>query len=44
VSDILPIAFGVSFLQSQISIDDPVLQVSFTMFCWKETKEIVIGD
>ena len=27
-----PIAFGVSFLHSQISIDDLVLQVSFTTF------------
>jgi len=39
-----PIAFGVSFLHSQISIDDPVLQISFTTFRWKETKEIEIGD
>ena len=35
-----PIALGVSFLHSQISIDDLVLQVSFTTFRWKESKEI----
>ena len=38
------IAFGVSFLHSQFSIDDLVLQVSFTTFRWKDTKEIEIGD
>ena len=31
--------FGVSFLYSQISINDLVLWVSFTTFRWKETKE-----
>jgi len=38
------IAFGVSFLQSQISIDDLVLLVSFAAFRWRETNEIQIGD
>jgi len=38
------IAFGVSFLHSQISIDDPVLQVFFSSFRQNETKEIEIGD
>jgi len=40
---IQPIAFGVSFLHSQISIDDLVLQVSFCTFRWKEIKEIEKG-
>jgi len=39
-----PIVFGVSFLQSQISIDNLVLYVSFVTFRWKETTEIEIGD
>ena len=39
-----PIAFGVSLLQSRISIDNLVLYVSFATFRWKETKEIEIGD
>jgi len=39
-----PIAFGVSFLQSHLSIEDVVLKVSFATFRWKETKEIEIGD
>jgi len=39
-----PIAFGVSFLHSQISIDHLVLDVSFTTFRWKETKDFEIGD
>ena len=39
-----PIAFGVSFLQSQISIHDLVLQISFATFRWKETNKIEIGD
>ena len=39
-----PMAFGVSFLHSQISIHDLVLQVSFTTFRWKETEEIEMGD
>jgi len=38
------IAFEVSFLQSQISIDVLVLEVSFATFRWKETKVIEIGD
>ena len=33
-----------SFLHSHILIDDKVLQVSFTTFRWKETKEIEIWD
>ena len=41
-SYVQPIAFGVSFLHSQISIDDLVLQVSITTFRGKETKEITI--
>jgi len=41
---IQPIAFGVSFLHSQISIDDLLLYVTFTTIRWKETKEIKIGD
>ena len=41
---IQPIACGVSFLHSQISIDNLVLQVSFTGFRRKETWEIEIGD
>ena len=40
---IQPIAFGVSFLHSQISVDDLILQVSFTTFRWKEIKEIEKG-
>jgi len=32
VFEVQPIAFGVSFLHSQISIDDLVLHVSFTTF------------
>ena len=39
-----PIAFGVSFLESQLSIDDLVLSVSFTTLRWTETNEIEIGD
>jgi len=39
-----PIALGVSFFRSQITIDALVLYVSFTTFRWKETKEIEIGD
>jgi len=39
-----PRAFGVSFLHGQISIDNLVLEVSFTTFRWKDTKEIEIGD
>jgi len=35
---------GVSCLHSRISIDNRVLYVSFTMFRWKETEEIEIGD
>jgi len=42
--NVQPIAFGVSFLHSQISIDGVILWVSFTTFRWKETKEIEIGD
>jgi len=38
-----PIAFGVSLLHSQISIDNLVLYISFTTFLWKETMEIEIG-
>ena len=34
----------VSFLHSQISLDDLLLQVSFGMVRWKKTKEIEIGD
>jgi len=39
-----PIAFGVSFLQSHISIDDLVLKVSFATFRRKENIEIEIVD
>jgi len=39
-----PIAFGVSLLQSRISIDNLVLYVSFAAFRWQETKEIEIED
>jgi len=35
-----PVAFRGSFLQSQISIDDLLLQVSFATFRWKETNGI----
>jgi len=31
-TDVQPVAFGVSFLQYQISLDDLVLWVSFTTF------------
>ena len=34
----MPIAWGESFLQSRISIDDLVLYGSFATFRWKETK------
>jgi len=44
MSHVQPIAFEVSFLQSQISIKTLVLQVSFDTFRWKETNEIKIGD
>jgi len=37
------IAFGMSFLRSQISIDDLVLQVSFATFRWKKTN-VEMGD
>jgi len=40
------IAFGVSFLKSQYSIDYRVFYVSFATFCWKELKQtswIAIG-
>ena len=33
-----PVAFGVSFLQSQISINDLYLQVSFATFRWKDNE------
>ena len=39
-----PIAFEVSCIQSQISIDHLVVQVSFATFRWNETNEIDIGD
>ena len=39
-----PIAFGVSFLESHISIDNPIFQVSFAIFRCKETIEIENGD
>jgi len=35
---------GVSFLQSQISINDLLLWVTFAMFRGKETYEMEIGD
>jgi len=38
------IAFGVSFLQSRISIDNLVLWVSFATFRCKEANEIEIAD
>ena len=41
--DVQHVAFGVSCLQSQISIDDLVLYVSFTTFRWNEI-EIEIWD
>ena len=43
-SIVQPVAFGVSFLHSEIAIDDLVLWVSFTTFRSNETKEIEIGD
>jgi len=43
-SDVQSIAFGVSFLQSQISIYVLVLYVSFATFRWKETKETESGN
>jgi len=42
--EIQPIVFGVSFVQSQISIDDLVLLVSVAKLHEKETNEIEIGD
>jgi len=39
-----PIAFGVSFLQPQISIDNPVLLVFFITSRWKESNQIETGD
>jgi len=44
ISHVQPITFGVLFLHFQISIDNLVLKVSLTTFCWKEPKEIEIGD
>ena len=38
-----PIAFRVSFLQSQNSIDYLILYISFATFRWKETNSIEIG-
>ena len=42
-SESQPILFEVSFLQSQISINNLVLYVSFATFRWKEKDEIEIG-
>ena len=42
-NSVQPIAFGESFLQSQVSINDLVLYVSFAMFRCKETNSIEIG-
>ena len=39
-----PIAFEVSFLQSQNSIDCLILYSSFATFCWKETNLIEIVE
>jgi len=41
---IQPIASGVSFLQSDISIDDPVLWISLATFHVEETYEIENRD
>jgi len=38
--EIQPVGFGFSFLQSQFSINHPVLPVSFAIFYWKTTIEI----
>jgi len=43
-TNLQPISFGVTFLRSQMLIDDVVLCVSFATSRWKETKEIEIGD
>ena len=39
-----PVAFGVFFLQFQISLDHLVLQVLFSTFHGKEANEVDIGD
>jgi len=44
MSHLQPIAYGVSFLRSPISIEDLVLWVSFATFRWKETNKIEIRD
>ena len=38
------IALDVAFPQSQNSIDNLLLYVSFATFCWKKTKQIQIGE
>ena len=44
VKIVQPIAFRVSFLQSQISIDDLVLYVSFATVIGNESNAIELGD